>query len=509
MDRETLMRTVLLVVASAAILIVWQWMLNKTAPVPSAPPPQAVAEPIPQPDTLTAPENPALLGEPAQTRAITVSNSLYDIVFDENTGDIISVAMLKYDKSSSPSTITTKSSMPPKFTAGASPYLTLTAGVEGGYTAVKEGDRLTFTAETAQVRVEKTYYLIDSYNIPADIKITNLTSTPLEIPVSAKIGPGFGEEMEAASYVFSGSMLVRDKEVIKESKAKNPVTLLNPVWGGNTSKYFLFAIINGGWDKGEVHKQGDATEVLLTRALNAAGGESVNMEFSLFAGPKEYKNLKSFGINLQKSIDYGVFFFIGIPMTSFMNFAYSKVHNYGLAIIILTVVVKIITLPLTLKSMISMRGMAKLQPEMAALKAKYKEEPQKFSAASMELYKKHKINPLSGCLPMIVQLPIFFALYKSLLVSIELKGAPFFGWIKDLSMQDPFYITPVLMGASMFLQQKMTPTTADPTQQKIFLIMPVVFTIFFLKFQSGLVIYWLTNNILSIAQQYVINKRIK
>jgi YidC/Oxa1 family membrane protein insertase len=370
-------------------------------------------------------------------------------------------------------------------------------------------DHLTFTAETAQVRIEKTYYLIDSYDIPVSVKITNLTSSALAIPVSAKIGPGPGEQMESESYVFSGSMLVRDKEVIKEGKAKNPVTLLNPAWGGNTSKYFLFAVVNGGWEKGEVRKQGDMTEVLLTRSLNAAGGESAELEFSVFAGPKEYKNLKSFGVNLQKSIDYGIFFFIGIPMTSFMNFAYGWVHNYGLAIIILTLAVKIITLPLTLKSMISMRGMAKLQPEMAALKEKYKAEPQKFSAASMELYKKHKINPLSGCLPMLIQLPIFFALYKSLLVSIELKGAPFFGWIKDLSVHDPFYITPVIMGASMFLQQKMTPTTADPTQQKIFLIMPLVFTLFFLKFQSGLVIYWLTYNILSIVQQYVINKRIK
>ncbi|MDR2401167.1 MAG: membrane protein insertase YidC [Deferribacteraceae bacterium] len=505
MDRETLTRTVLLVIASSAILFVWQYMINKTAPAPIAQPPaiQAPAAPaIPQ----TAPE---IISEPlpqasqsVQTRLLPISRHLYDIIFDESTGDIVSVSMLKYDKSS----------LPPKFTTGgAAPYFSLTAGLEGGYTAeFTDDNRLSFTAETAQVRIEKSYILTDSYNIPVDIKITNLTDTPIAIPLKARVGPGLGEQMESESYVFTGSMLVKEKEVIKEDEVKSPVSLSNPAWGGNTSKYFLFAVVNGGWEKGEIRQVGDTTEVVFTNTLTVPGGETVSSpQFSVFSGPKEYKNLKSFGVGLQESIDYGIFFFIGIPMTTFMNYAYGWVHNYGLAIIILTVIVKIITLPLTLKSMISMRGMAKLQPEMKELKEKYKEEPQKFSAASMELYKKHKINPLSGCLPMLVQLPIFFALYKSLLVSIELKGAPFFGWIKDLSVHDPFYITPILMGASMFLQQKLTPSTADPTQQKIFLIMPVVFTIFFLKFQSGLVIYWLTNNILSIAQQYAINKKIK
>jgi YidC/Oxa1 family membrane protein insertase len=505
MDRETLIRTALLVIASAAILFVWQYMLNKTAPAPTQPPavsqtvpqkPPAEITPLTEPDAASVSETPI-----KQTRLIPVSRPLYDIVFDEYTGDVISVTMLKY----------AQSSPPPKFvTSNGSPYLSITAGIEGGYTAELNRDKLTFTAETSQVRIEKTYHLIDSYNIPVDVTVTNLTSAPIAVPLKARVGPGLGEQMESETYVFSGSILMRDKEIIKEDEVKTAIPLSNPTWGGNTSKYFLFAVISGGWEKGEITGGEGATEVLFTNTLRLDPDSSITApQFSIFAGPKEYKNLKSFNVNLQKSIDYGVFFFLGIPMTTFMNYAYGLVQNYGLAIIILTIIVKIITLPLTLKSMISMRGMAKLQPEMKALKEKYKEEPQKFSAASMELYKKHKINPLSGCLPMLVQLPIFFALYKSLLVSIELKGAPFFGWIRDLSAHDPYYITPILMGASMFLQQKMTPSTADPTQQKIFLIMPVVFTIFFLKFQSGLVIYWLTNNILSIVQQYVINKKIK
>jgi YidC/Oxa1 family membrane protein insertase len=476
-------------------------MINKTAPAPIAQTPSA-AETTDKP----AAETPKLISESppplvSQTRLLPISRALYDIIFDEAAGDIVSVTMLEY----------AKSSPPPKFTTGGvSPYFSLRTGLEGAYTAEFNKDAVTFTAETSEIRVQKSYILTDSYNIPIDIKITNLTDAPIAIPLKAQVGPGLGEQMESGGYVFTGSMLAKGKDIVKEDEVKNPVALANPVWGGNTSKYFLFAVINGGWEKGEIRQVGNETEVVFTNTITIPASSEVSVPpFSIFSGPKEYKNLKSFNAGLQESIDYGIFFFIGIPMTTFMNFAYSWVHNYGLAIIILTIIVKIITLPLTLKSMLSMRGMAKLQPEMKALKEKYKEEPQKFSAASMELYKKHKINPLSGCLPMLVQLPIFFALYKSLLVSIELKGAPFFGWIKDLSAHDPYYITPILMGASMFIQQKLTPSTADPTQQKIFMIMPIVFTFFFLKFQSGLVIYWLTNNILSIVQQCIINKKLK
>ena len=217
--------------------------------------------------------------------------------------------------------------------------------------------------------------------------------------------------------------------------------------------------------------------------------------------------MRTLGLGLQTSIDFGWFYFLAIPMLQLMIFFYGFFHNYGMAIIFLTIVIKVITLPLTTKGMKSMKAMAKLQPEMAALKEKFVNEPQKMQAATMELYKKHGVNPFSGCLPLLIQIPIFFALYKALLLAIELKGAPFFGWLVDLSEKDPYYITPIIMGVTMFIQQKMTPSTADPVQQKIFLAMPIIFTFLFLNFPSGLVIYWLTNNVLSIIQQYYINKK--
>ncbi len=195
-------------------------------------------------------------------------------------------------------------------------------------------------------------------------------------------------------------------------------------------------------------------------------------------------------------------------MLQFLNIINGVVHNFGLAIILLTLAIKIVTFPLTQKSMVSMKKMSTLQPKMQALREKYKGDKELLNKANMELYKQEGVNPLGGCLPMLLQIPIFFALYKTLLLAIELQGAPFMLWIADLSLKDPYYITPVLMGATMFLQQKMTPSTVtDPLQKKIFTYMPLVFTFLFLTFPAGLVIYWLTNNVLTIAQQYVINKK--
>ena len=237
------------------------------------------------------------------------------------------------------------------------------------------------------------------------------------------------------------------------------------------------------------------------------GKSTFTADYNIFIGPKIYKDLKSYNVGLEESIDFGWFYFLAIPMLHLLIFIVGIVKNYGLAIIVLTIIVRLVMLPLTIKQFKSMDGMKRIQPEIMALREKFKGDPQRLNAETMELYKKHKVNPFSGCLPILVQIPIFFALYKTLLVSVELKGAPFIGYIVDLSAKDPYYITPVIMGVSMFIQQWLTPSTADPVQKKIFMAMPVVFTFLFLNFPSGLVLYWLTSNILSIAQQLIITKR--
>jgi YidC/Oxa1 family membrane protein insertase len=190
-----------------------------------------------------------------------------------------------------------------------------------------------------------------------------------------------------------------------------------------------------------------------------------------------------------------------------LKFFHGYLGNWGFAIILLTVCIKALFWPLTQKSYSSMKAMQKLQPKMAKLREKYANDKQRLNTEMMTLYKENRVNPFGGCLPILIQIPVFFALYQVLLRSIELRHAPFMWWITDLSAKDPYYVTPLIMGVTMFLQQKMTPTTMDPMQARLMMMMPVVFTFLFLNFPSGLVIYWLVNNVLTIAQQYLINRK--
>lgn len=511
MDKETTIRTIVAIAISFVILFGSQYVFKSFYPEqPSAPAPEVIApqsptatESIQHFQTGTEMER-QIISTPEQPLSVTMPR--YNIDFNPVTGDVISVSLKNYSD---------KNDLAPTFMrTDAGSYAAFNAGITTGFTysvdKSDEGTTVTFTASSDQITVTKQYVLGDSYYIPMTLKVENKTGTALSIPVSASIGPDLGKGFDENKYVFEGPIMRADGKTKNKAAAKVKETIVgaSPMWGGYTSKYFLFSVFGTGFDTSSIIKYGNSAVVVLDKNLAVSANSSAQVEnLAMYVGPKIYNDLKAFGIQLQKSIDFGMFFFLGIPMTKIMNFAYRYVHNYGIAIIILTIIVRLITLPLTLKSTMSMKAMSKVQPEMAALREKYKDEPEKMNAALMELYKTHKVNPLAGCLPLFIQLPIFFALYKSLLVSIELKGAPFFGWIVDLSMKDPFYITPILMGVTMFIQQKMTPSTLDPTQQKIMLMMPVVFTFIFLNFQSGLVVYWLTNNILSIVQQYVINKK--
>jgi len=194
------------------------------------------------------------------------------------------------------------------------------------------------------------------------------------------------------------------------------------------------------------------------------------------------------------------------PLLVMLRWFHGLTGNYGIAIILLTMMVRIVLFPLTYKGMVSMKRMSKLQPKIKAMREKYKDNKEKINREMMDMYKRYKVNPLGGCLPIALQIPIFFALYSALLGAIELRHSPFLGWITDLSSADPLYITPVLMGASMFFQQRMTPTAMDPTQQKILMWMPVIFTAFMFNFPAGLTLYWLTSNMLSVLQQLIINR---
>ncbi len=243
-------------------------------------------------------------------------------------------------------------------------------------------------------------------------------------------------------------------------------------------------------------------------ATNIAAGQKGDVHSRLYVGPKDQDRLSKAADGLVLSVDYGWLTPVSNPLFWIMRHIHSVVGNWGWSIILLTLFVKLCFYPLSAASFRSMAKMKQLQPRLKTLKERYGDDRQKMNAAMMEMYKKDKINPLGGCLPMIVQIPVFIALYWVLLESVELRQAPFMFWIHDLAIQDPYYVLPLLMGASMFGQQLLNPTPVDPMQKNIMMAMPVVFTVFFLFFPAGLVVYWLTNNILSISQQWYITKNI-
>lgn len=238
-------------------------------------------------------------------------------------------------------------------------------------------------------------------------------------------------------------------------------------------------------------------------------GNQFSVSLKAYFGPKEINALKEVDESLTTTVDFGWFTVFAYPILKFMKWLYEIFKNWGVAIIVLTIVIKIITFPLTYKSMVSMKKMAKLQPQIKALQEKYKDNKQALNQEMITFMKTNGYNPVSGCLPILIQMPVFFALYRVLYSSIELYQAPFYGWIHDLSLKDPFYITPITLTVTMFLQQKLTPNTAtDPMQQKMMQWMPVFFGIMMVSLPAGLTIYMLVNALTSIVQQLYLNKKL-
>jgi YidC/Oxa1 family membrane protein insertase len=317
---------------------------------------------------------------------------------------------------------------------------------------------------------------------------------------------------------FEGLIGLVDNKIKREHppEANKGVDLSGDVaWSGFGYTYFFFALLpeSGAQHKISLH----ATGPELVAAISGPSGSPAR--YDLFIGPKELDVLKSLGKGMERSIDFGYFGFISIPFLYVLHFFHGLTHSYGIDIILLTLVIKLLMAPLTHKSYVSMKQMQKLQPQMERLKEKFANDKEKLNKEIMELYRRNGVNPLGGCLPMVLQFPVFIGLYNALSTPIELRHAPFL-WIKDLSRPDweslPFTIgswhlgVPILtvfMGASMFLQQWMTPTAGDPNQRKMMMMMPLMFTFMFVSFPAGLTVYWLVNNVLTIGQQYWISRK--
>jgi YidC/Oxa1 family membrane protein insertase len=331
---------------------------------------------------------------------------------------------------------------------------------------------------------------------------------------------------DGSMYGFEGpSALINDNlEQVKTDDIKDKNIYNGELkWIAVQDRYFMSCIIPENAVTASMRLFLDEDKVLENQFVQPESiinpGTQRTFGFHLFMGPRSTKVVKEIGYDLDKAINFGMFDFLAKPCLWIMNYIYDHfISNYGIAIIILTVFTKVLLWPLGKKSYKSMNEMKKIQPLVMEIREKYKGDKKKMNEATMALYKTYKVNPVGGCLPMVLQIPVFFALYRMLYEAIELRHAPFFGWINDLSAPDrlfdfgfsipfmqPPYGIPVLtiiMGATMFLQQKISPAMGDPSQAKIMMLMPIVFTVIFINFSSGLVLYWLVNNVLSIAQQY-------
>ncbi len=294
-------------------------------------------------------------------------------------------------------------------------------------------------------------------------------------------------------------------------------------WVGYEGTYFMMAVVPGAEQQTVNYQLLNPMEKKVSTTLSAGAvvldpGNIKSYKYSSYVGPKKLTILKGVGHNLSKAVNFGFFDFLAKPMLYLLNVIYGFFGNYGVAIILLTVLIKAAFWPISYKGMKSMKTMQKLGPKMTQIREKYANDRDRMNKEMMQLYKTYNVSPVGGCLPMLAQIPVFFALYRLLMQTIELRHAPFFGWITDLSAPERLFIgfdlpyvggLPLLtlfMGLSMFMQQKLTPSPADPTQAKIMMFMPVIFTVISINFASGLVLYWFVNNLLSMLQQYVINK---
>lgn len=536
---------------SFLVFFVWQYFFVE--PQPPAQTADKHAESVPDPSQTASVEQksvapPLALPAPDEipvqrdARKITISTPLYRTVISEKGAVFTSFVLKDYRENMGAGSLQKELIVPEigqgNFTIGFDQNTVsgmkdavFSLDVESAEITVSDRPHiLNFTwVSPTGMSVHKRYtFSPDSYRIGLDLTVNNPSEQAFQArPYLSILHPVANKKQ---TYGFEGPSALIDGKLHEVSVKKIPDqnTLQGRIaWVALQDRYFMASIIPEEEldavmrlalvGDGIVEAQYLGPEVVVVP------GTQKSIAYSLFMGPKNIQILKSIGHELSRAIDFGMFDFIAKPLVWLLNFIYGFIPNYGVAIIILTIITKILLWPLGNKSYKSMNEMKKLQPLMAEIREKHKNDKKKMNEEVMGLYKTYKINPVGGCLPMVAQIPIFFALYQMLYQAIELRHAPFFLWIDDLSapdrlfdfnfsipFMDPPYGIPVLtiiMGATMFLQQKMSPPPGDPTQAKMMMFLPLVFTVIFINFSSGLVLYWLVNNVLSIAQQYYISKK--
>ena len=370
------------------------------------------------------------------------------------------------------------------------------------------------------VVVTKNYHFKpDSYIVEVDYLISNNSNTDQIVSSYTQLSHGSQEESGGGFMMgmqnFSGGATYNDEEIFEkidfDDFDSSPKTTSIGGWAAMIQHYFFAAWIPNDDEKHTYSTKSSRGKYLLTTvnpsSRIAAGTTAILGKNQLYIGPKEHVRLELLAPGLDKTVDYGWLYIVAKPVAIFLHWIYSFIGNWALSIVVLTLIIKLAFYKLSEKSFRSMAGMKKLAPRLQKIKETYKDDKQKIGKKTMELYKTEKINPAAGCLPILVQIPVFISIYWVLIEMVELRQTPFL-YLPDLSMKDPYFILPLIMGASMWFQQRLNPPPADPIQAKIMMMLPVVFTVFFLWFPSGLVLYWVTNNVLSITQQVYINKKI-
>lgn len=549
---------------SFLIFLVFMYIGEKTRKVPPPEPPsgqvaQPETPPPHQPEAAPPVAKPPAVPVPAAprpAREVEVETPLYKAVFTESGGSLKSFRLKKYRESMPFPTLykfslgpvgfeveryqdphsadasfkelvrTSPAQVPPLSLAWEGKQVSVPARLfyEADRTklSLKDGETgiIRFQAVSPEgVALTKTYkFHADAYTFDLEATLANRGAQTLEGNLDLYLTGG-EDPTRKGSLVFAASVDKR-YETVAQGKLKEARAFAGGVhWAGLDEGYFLAAVAPVGPGKSSV-TVAEPVAAFLTATLKEPQtlppGQQLKSAYTLYFGPKDLSDLKKANLGLEKVVDFGWFHILAMPLLYFLKFIDRLFHNYGWSLVVLTILTRLVFWWPNHKSYKSMKEMQKLQPKVAKIREKYKDDKEAMNKELMALYRTFKVNPLGSCLPMLLQLPVFIALYNILSYAIELRHAAFIPtlpftdivWLADLSAKDPLLITPIVMGATMVIQQRMTPSTGDPTQAKMMMFLPIIFTFLFLNFASGLVIYWLVNNVLAIVQQYFTNKYI-
>ncbi|MGD8514471.1 MAG: membrane protein insertase YidC [Granulosicoccaceae bacterium] len=535
-------RTLLYISLALVLFLIWQAWERDYGQLAQPEPAKAVSpQAVPSEDLPTAPavtgaataiegvQRPPI--EAPQSKRIHVTTDVFDIEIDTMGGDLRKVDLVKYpvsvDTPDQPFRLMTDEqanlfiSQSGLLGDNAPKHTAVYQSTADSY-AMRDGeDTLAVTLEWRGengVKIEKVYtFTRGKYDIDVEYRVHNSGNAAWNGRFYRQLKRAYAERESKFLYTFTGAVVSSPEEPYEkfdfdDMRDKNLARDIKGGWVAMIQHYFIAAWTGDEGQANHVYTKATANDQfvvgMVANPTQVAAGQTATIKAKMFVGPKLQNELEALAPHLELTVDYGWLTVLAKPIYWLMKQIHGLLGNWGWSIIILTLLIKLVFYKLSETSYRSMARMRKMQPRLQQLKERFGDDKQGMQQAMMKLYKEEKINPFGGCLPILIQIPVFIALYWVLLESVELRQAPFVLWIKDLSTPDPYFVLPIVMGVTMILQQKLNPSPLDEMQKKIMMMLPIMFTVFFLFFPAGLVLYWTANNILSIAQQWVITKRV-